>query len=679
MALVSADPEDTSGCCRLMCSGSWQHVLGFVDMRFRQRQMEEAYVKSLETEVITWGRMGTTVAFCVVSPMSVWILLEQSAREDHPFAWSPLDPRTFLVAGWALMTVICAIASAVSTCRLRFESFQGINFEVGAVIVTLWGVMTSTFCTLRFVPVLYGQDATEVWGPRHNVAGGSTTMPLMVCAILTGTLTMVPIRCFYIWTIPLGIVLCYFVSVLATGSLAFALDVLILLFCALFAFCGARRNEANLREKFVAVYHGHQVTEEREAFSCLLEMTCECAIWIGEDGESISRSHRWLDFFMEQKMEGLSIYETLPAEGDQRQRLRQLLQGRTGGPTCEEVQPVRLLQTQLTSHHSEVDVDLFVADRRQLTIGSWGQNLAFLVGIRCHADPGWLEMGGKACQRPLSYLADESWETYMPEGSQGVPYEEVQSSRSGTSGSAAASVSAPLSGIVGLPSSADVLVCLGDERLRPIPLRSVRIGDKVYCSSCGRDPVLMPATVEGISFLDSVECQEIGLGEHGVATETLQVVSSTGICLNLGRQKYRWMSSTSLKLDLPHTIMSVGLETAMYGFEAPTTRCCSISARPACAAIQLTLSAPAAPLVRLSGMHGHSSSRFSPVMQCDGLPAWMTSTPASAPRSPSPPTCYRDTSYDGASLSEPSPEKPSDVDWGERSTSTTTCGRQLAL
>eukprot|EP00929_Paragymnodinium_shiwhaense_P089175 TRINITY_DN4937_c0_g1_i1.p1 TRINITY_DN4937_c0_g1~~TRINITY_DN4937_c0_g1_i1.p1 ORF type:complete len:700 (-),score=73.78 TRINITY_DN4937_c0_g1_i1:349-2448(-) len=699
MALLSTDSEEKSACFRRPRSGSWLHVLGPADMRFSQSEMELAYVQSLETEVVTWGFIGGTGAFCVTGIMSLWILLEQMAREDAPFAWHPLDPRTFMVSGWFLTTVLCGTFAVVATCRLRFESFQWFDFELGAVAMSLYGVMSATFLTLRFVPVLYGQEAGEVWGDRQAVAGGSTTMPLMVCGILSGTLTMVPIRCIYLWTIPLVTVICYFISVLCTGTLNFAVDVVILATCALFAFFAAKRNEANLREKFVAVYNGHQVTQEREAFSCLLEMTCECAIWIGEDGESICRSHRWLDFFMEQKMEGLSIYETLPAEGDQRQRLRQLLQVRAEGPACEEVQPVRLLQTQLTSHHSEVDVDLFVADRRQLRIGSWGQGLAFLVGIRCHADPGLLEMGGagsKILQGAISCLAVEHRkEESVLEGAQGVqgpPYEDSKSDRSGTtdsvmtpgSNAATSHVVALLSKVVGLPSSAELLLCL-EERLRPIPLRSVRIGDKVYCSSCGRDPVLMPATVEGISFLDSVECQEIGLGEHGVATETLQVVSSTGICLNLGRQKYRWMSSTSLKLDLPHTIMSVGLETAMYGFEAPTTRCCSISARPACAAIFLTLSDPAAPLVRLSGTHGRSSSRFLPVMQCEGLPEWMTSTPACTPRAPdtSPPppadtsTHYPDTSYDdGASLLESSPEKPLDASC-ERST--TLSASRLAL
>eukprot|EP00929_Paragymnodinium_shiwhaense_P094351 TRINITY_DN54871_c0_g1_i1.p1 TRINITY_DN54871_c0_g1~~TRINITY_DN54871_c0_g1_i1.p1 ORF type:complete len:561 (-),score=51.27 TRINITY_DN54871_c0_g1_i1:19-1578(-) len=510
-------------------------------MRFNRKEMELAYVKSVEAEVVRWMCIGTGGALFAIIPMTIWILSLQLSREDVPFTWHFEDPRTFLVAGWALIGVNCFTYSAIAQCRLRLGWFQWINFELGAVLFSSYGLMTATLITLKTVPVMYGKNPLEVWA--MPLEDGSTTMALMTCGILAGTCMMVPVRCIYLWIVPTMVVLSYTVSVAITDLLTFPLDIVILCVVAMFVTFGARRNEANLRDKFLVTHQERQATQEKEAFSCLLEMVCECAIWIGEDGKTIMRSHRWLDFFMEQLMEGKSIYEALADEGGQRHRLRELLQLNKGGQLGEETMPVRLLQTKFTSHHSEVDVDLFVADRRQFST-SWGEHhLAFLIGIRCHADPGLLEMVG---QQPSRMGMNG------PAADPVLGVAEDPSSESGTS-STHTPLQTAAAAIVALPSTSEVLVCLEDDKLRPVPVSSVRIGDKLYCSSCDRDPVLMPVAVVATSFVESLECNNIGVGEHAGAMESLKLVEDNCICLHIGGQRFRWTPATAANFEIPHT------------------------------------------------------------------------------------------------------------------------------
>eukprot|EP00929_Paragymnodinium_shiwhaense_P058991 TRINITY_DN29532_c0_g1_i1.p1 TRINITY_DN29532_c0_g1~~TRINITY_DN29532_c0_g1_i1.p1 ORF type:complete len:700 (-),score=75.32 TRINITY_DN29532_c0_g1_i1:426-2525(-) len=623
MSLHENMRKPRTGLCGLrLC----RNVAGFLDMRFSRKEMEEAYVKSVETEVIRW--MGVCTALCgifAITPMTIWIWTLQLSRTDVPFTWQLEDPRSFLVAGWAGIAVSCVLCSSTAQCRLSFGWFAWMNFELGAVAFSCYGGLVATLVTLKFVPRAYGMDPVDVW--NMPLEDGSTTMALMCCGILAGTCTMAPIRCLYMWIVPVVVVVAYSVSASVTEGLYFPLDFVILAVVANFCLISAARRERNLRDKFLATFHERQATQEKEAFSCLLEMTCECAVWIGDDGKTIIRSHRWLDFFMEQQMEGLSFYEALAAEGGQRQRLRQLLQqvGKCRGQAGEDA-PVRLLQTKLTSHRNEVDVDLFVADRRQAGT-AWAQDLAFLIGIRCHADPGLLEMSSNIVLPPeAAYVADTVDSTNPGQSSD---------SHSGVTD---LSVQTPTqsSHIVTVPSTAEVLLCIEDDKLRPVPVSSVAVGDKLYCSTCDREPMLLPVSVTTTAFLGNVECNEVAVGEDVDAAEALEVVDNNCICMHVGGQRYRWMQPTSRNLEIPHTAVSIDLKTARYGFEATTAKCLKVSAGGSVKAMQLKLNTRAAPCVRLSTPSGKSQSRFMPVASEAAIPAWMKQIEESPARAANP-------------------------------------------
>eukprot|EP00929_Paragymnodinium_shiwhaense_P096247 TRINITY_DN57789_c0_g1_i6.p1 TRINITY_DN57789_c0_g1~~TRINITY_DN57789_c0_g1_i6.p1 ORF type:complete len:518 (-),score=33.39 TRINITY_DN57789_c0_g1_i6:427-1980(-) len=385
--------------------------------------------------------------------------------------------------------------------------------------------------THRLIPVLMGHDPSEVWAVPSCSGGGGGWYLVMLH--LFGPMASLPIRTHIISFHPALTVVLFTISAFFNDSQLTGITVMNVI-------------------KFMALRMQRELQFAKYATTSLLRMTCDSAIWISANGETVLESDQWLDHTMEKSMTGKRLVECFPAHSSAPGELAQLLGKMTN---AEGGVPVSLLPVRLrTGRGVALEADLFVVNR---WLGGLGSSTALsdamgtLMGVRSRSESsaGLTELNEgpspevwpadcrrSALNEPLRHPTTDTDEAAKCPAPSCVD----------SSGGSTVALASETSGIR-LPAEATVLVETTSQKAVSVPVSSLTTGAKVYClvgsfSQPALAPVPISQAVATIpeELFHHVVVSRAGHGEHDILvpiSNSILVQSSTRQLYRLAGQK----------------------------------------------------------------------------------------------------------------------------------------------
>eukprot|EP00929_Paragymnodinium_shiwhaense_P096246 TRINITY_DN57789_c0_g1_i3.p1 TRINITY_DN57789_c0_g1~~TRINITY_DN57789_c0_g1_i3.p1 ORF type:complete len:638 (-),score=43.63 TRINITY_DN57789_c0_g1_i3:427-2340(-) len=501
-----------------------------LDLRFEDAAVEKEFAEGIGMDLVRSVRLITLVYAVCIACMLAGFLRAEYRNEQYLFSWALDDPRTFVFSGWVFMLALSASGSVAAHWSLRRR--QGWA-DRERVVVCFFSTISVAMCafTHRLIPVLMGHDPSEVWAVPSCSGGGGGWYLVMLH--LFGPMASLPIRTHIISFHPALTVVLFTISAFFNDSQLTGITVMNVI-------------------KFMALRMQRELQFAKYATTSLLRMTCDSAIWISANGETVLESDQWLDHTMEKSMTGKRLVECFPAHSSAPGELAQLLGKMTN---AEGGVPVSLLPVRLrTGRGVALEADLFVVNR---WLGGLGSSTALsdamgtLMGVRSRSESsaGLTELNEgpspevwpadcrrSALNEPLRHPTTDTDEAAKCPAPSCVD----------SSGGSTVALASETSGIR-LPAEATVLVETTSQKAVSVPVSSLTTGAKVYClvgsfSQPALAPVPISQAVATIpeELFHHVVVSRAGHGEHDILvpiSNSILVQSSTRQLYRLAGQK----------------------------------------------------------------------------------------------------------------------------------------------
>eukprot|EP00929_Paragymnodinium_shiwhaense_P100846 TRINITY_DN6346_c0_g1_i9.p1 TRINITY_DN6346_c0_g1~~TRINITY_DN6346_c0_g1_i9.p1 ORF type:complete len:694 (+),score=64.38 TRINITY_DN6346_c0_g1_i9:311-2083(+) len=489
------------------------------------------------------------------------------------------------------MTVMLAAVALAAHWSLRGgPRLMRSDAEVVSVCAFMSGL--SSVFTFRFCPVIMGLHPAHVWAIPHNPGGGAGWY--LVILSMIGPAVFAPLRTHVgsihpICTATVFSITSYILDSKLEGVTVLNVVVPATLYIfAAFAIVNSWNREAHRRAKFMALRTQEQLQFAKEAATCLLRMTCDSAIWVSADGQTVLESDRWLDHIMEKPMTGRSLTEFFPRGSTIPGELTRLVCKKSGAAAAVPVSllPVRLL----TGRGVSVSAEMFVVDRRLGSLSSSSftapsaltDAMGTMMGIRCRASVGLTEMSSIA-GAGSSPAATTRMSSMPPNDSPGpasgpsllaeqhLALEESLS----CSGSQIAPASSSICNVtaeaaIWLPIDAAVLLEVAPKRRKAKRASSLKDGDAIYCL-CGSlsNPVLMPVPVAlAVASMQEITFCHRVISHAGHKEHNLRATATSGILVQRSTRRLQLLPMAEVAPSDLYEVVAADRDTVATGFSA---------------------------------------------------------------------------------------------------------------
>eukprot|EP00929_Paragymnodinium_shiwhaense_P104374 TRINITY_DN68739_c0_g1_i1.p1 TRINITY_DN68739_c0_g1~~TRINITY_DN68739_c0_g1_i1.p1 ORF type:complete len:698 (-),score=71.47 TRINITY_DN68739_c0_g1_i1:403-2496(-) len=564
--------------------------LSTFDLRFPDPRMELTYKQGLETELLETVRLAAAVGWATTVALLLAILHRELNSPPtgvyQPYRWELSDARTNVFSTWAIAGVIFFLYGIAAHCGLHHRWIRAyVDWEVSCMLFFAFAVVMALAGSLRLQPALVGQDPEYLWYD-HRRSGGSIGW-LLLDVLMSSCCLLTPIRCHMVWTVPATVIALFTMSSIAIDvgyghfTVTNILNLYVMGILGWYAVLGAWRRESHEREKFIALRTQEQLRFEKEATASLLRMTCDSAIWIGPDGDTVLESDRWLDYTMEREMVGECFSDCFGEMSQDLHEIRRIMHSARRG--SGSVPPVSLLPLRLSIPHGRtINTDLFIVDRTQAPIARVTETMGYLVGIRCRGSenicyspleprrlppnqdtvvriPDRMEAGnGAAVPQPDVVDGD------APHVQAARPVAEQHHNLLG--GCEDGEANLPETTIC-LPADAEMLLCKASNQVAPIAVANLVAGQLVYCLT-GRlgEPNICSCVVESVKERRGCDFFRLTFSEPGRSQRhDVHLAGSSSLLMRTSRKKFVPVAASKLGPSEANTVVHVESNTADAG------------------------------------------------------------------------------------------------------------------
>eukprot|EP00929_Paragymnodinium_shiwhaense_P043415 TRINITY_DN22325_c0_g1_i2.p1 TRINITY_DN22325_c0_g1~~TRINITY_DN22325_c0_g1_i2.p1 ORF type:complete len:574 (-),score=45.44 TRINITY_DN22325_c0_g1_i2:502-2223(-) len=517
-----------------------------IDLRFASKEAERAYVASVEHDLLRLMLCATLLEVVVVAPIPVALYVSEASNDERPFGWDLGDPRTAAFTAYWLVSFLSAVLGGLIALRLWAGMFKAWPWESLSMGLLVLGSIAVNVFNATNLSVIYGVSSMGTTFENHE---SEKTIDLISILLLMAVSLLTPIRTCVSWVLPLSMVLIRTWALAARGVVNVFTVPSYFLFVASasLAHFGAWRHELNNRQKHTALNVQHQLEMEQEAVSSLLAMLTEGAIWLAPDGDTIKRSHAWLDMAVRRSMLNKAFSDILcPRDVT---RMRTCLRTMEGTELFGDEPPVLCLAVTLMSFLGDsLEVDMFIVNRRRSSnpSGSAQADSGFLIGLR---SKGQVEESHSCHLDQLHQL---------PDGLQGLAPVLDPSAFDMDSVSAAGNdnllVLAGLSpSKVVVPASSRILLAASSNKFRSVPVSSLQPGDRVHHVSCDvRCPLSGSSVVLRTEVDLRLPCRSIGCRVDEVDEAkrcSFAIPVATSFLASNARRSVCWVAASTLRQD----------------------------------------------------------------------------------------------------------------------------------
>eukprot|EP00931_Biecheleriopsis_adriatica_P033082 TRINITY_DN19226_c2_g1_i1.p1 TRINITY_DN19226_c2_g1~~TRINITY_DN19226_c2_g1_i1.p1 ORF type:complete len:711 (+),score=100.74 TRINITY_DN19226_c2_g1_i1:65-2197(+) len=337
-----------------------------IDIRFRHKDDETSFVKSLEKHLLQNTLVATVLFVMGSAQRAVSLYTQEVARTDGKhFAWGAGDAREeyfmfMLCATLAVLLLGLGVAIQLLTGRLRLP------WEKIVVLDLCLTVLQVSYSTKLLLDRSWLQTETRPFTELQSM--------LIIDCIITASCLYLPVRCCILWLVQFCAVGGYFACVnLAVGMDTSTLLPYFVLCClCLFSLAGAFRNERYVRSEFLAQKEVVELSAWGKGMETVAETLCDVVIKVSPDVHIIGAGVRSASMF------GCSIegrlFTDLLTEADKPRFASTLnLASETGLPTCSHVTLKREPLQEATTETFEAQL---------LLVHTKGSAFRYLIGVQ---------------------------------------------------------------------------------------------------------------------------------------------------------------------------------------------------------------------------------------------------------------------------------------------------------